>query len=756
GTANNVIATTNIAQSQLTITITLNGNAPSIIPYSQKIHGGSFTQPLPMVQVMFKNYAYYHAIKLLKITSMTLESEVDALKNISLQNDDGKIDTSKPFKFFGEFPDTGASFTIGSKEAFQKPLTSLEINMNNINFPDSSIQPINITCAILSEKNWNPINFISSGSDVPSFNITASNLDTASISIQSKSLIPEPDFTPDIPYTSASNNGFVKLLVTQPDFNLSSYISRVQSASATNSVTITGNPPTTFKLNAPSTPTPVPPSPTVDSVYLSYNAMVSFLDATQNTEQDFESRLDFFYHIEPFGFREIHPYLLAIPVTLNTSLRDNMLHVLPVFNLDNDASGDPSDNGSTSAPDNEGELWIGLSGTKPGETHSILFQVSEGSSNPLKDVASITWYYMVSNNWILFDDTNIIDQTNNLSQSGLVIFNMPGDETNNNTRADNGLLWLKAVVIKNTDSVCKIIAVQTNAARAQFVTDLVNEIYFRKNIDANIISKPAIADAALKQTSQPYPSNGGTPKESEQQFDQRVSERLRHKHRSVTAWDYERLILQNFPDIHKVKCLNHTKLKTKTQDYSEMKPGDVMIVAVPDFSLVAGANPLLPFTNVGLLDDIKKFIKPLCSPFVHVQVCNPQFEAVQFGFNVSIANNNSNISYYSQQLDSDIQQFLMPWAFGSSAADIEFGGKIEKSVVMNFVQSRPYVDFVTCFTMAQYIYNEDGTFKLFNSNLEEAMATSARSILVPYKDPKSVLGTLNNNIYSPANCNCNA
>lgn len=364
---------------------------------------------------------------------------------------------------------------------------------------------------------------------------------------------------------------------------------------------------------------------------------------------------------------------------------------------------------------------------------------------------------MSSNNWVLLDaTTNVNDQTNGLSKSGLVIFNMPGDETTNNSRADNNLLWIKAVIKNDTDAICKLIVVQANAAKAQFVTDIPDGIYFIKNIDANIISKPAVADAALKQTSQPYPSNGGSPKESGQQFDQRISERLRHKHRSVTAWDYERLVLQNFPQIHKAKCLNHTSLKTKTQSYREMKPGDVMIVTIPDLSFVIGANPLLPFTTVGLLADIKKYIKPLCSPFVHVHVCNPQFEAVQFSFDVTFTNNNSNKDYYRQQLDTDIQQFLMPWAFGSGAADIEFGGKIEKSVVLNFVQSRPYVDFVTCFTMSQYIYNEDGTFNLFNSDLEEAIASTARSILVPYRDPKSLPGTLSNNIYSPANCNCNA
>ncbi len=755
---NNVIVNTIVASNTFSITITLNGNAPPIIPYSQKIHGGNFTQALPMVQVMIVDHGFYHLIKLLKITSITLNAGVDAVKNISLQNDSGKIDTSKPFKLFGEFPDFNSSLIIGSKEAFQKPIKTLKVSIDDLSFPNSSssTQTIKVKGEILSEKNWSELDFFDAGNSVVSSMTISTSNSSANIKIQDQPLIPEPDFTADGQYTIASVYGFIKLVVSQSDFNLPHYIASVQAATAKNSVTISGGPPpTTYQLNAPSTPQPVQPSPTAGSLNISYDAETLFLDSIKNTEQDFEVRQHFFYHLEPFGFREMHPFLFTVPAATDPSLADNMMHILPVFNMENNLK-DGSDTGQPSGHNNEGELWIGLSSTKPGETQSILFQVSEGSSNPLKDVTKVKWFYMSSNNWIAFDDIAVNDQTNNLSQSGLVIFNLQGYETINNTRADNNLLWIKAVVVNDTDAICKVIAIQANAAKAAFVTDISGNIYFTSNITANTISKPAIADAALKQTSQPYPSFGGVPKESDLQFDQRVSERLRHKHRGVTAWDYERLVLQNFPQVHKVKCLNHTSFKSATQDYSEMKPGDVMIITIPDLSLVTGANPLLPFTNVGLLDTIKKFIKPLCSPFVHVHVCNPQFEAVQFSFDVSFINNNSNSNYYKTVLDTDIQKFLMPWAFGSTSADIEFGGKIEKSVVLNFVQSRPYVDFVTCFTMTQYLYKEDGTFKFMNTNLEEAVASTARSILVPYKDPKSLPDILSNTIFSPANCNCNA
>jgi YD repeat-containing protein len=56
----------------------------------------------------------------------------------------------------------------------------------------------------------------------------------------------------------------------------------------------------------------------------------------------------------------------------------------------------------------------------------------------------------------------------------------------------------------------------------------------------------------------PYDSFGGRVAEDDSTFYTRVSERLRHKDRAITLFDYERLVLEEFPEIYKVRCLNHT------------------------------------------------------------------------------------------------------------------------------------------------------------------------------------------------------
>ncbi len=142
----------------------------------------------------------------------------------------------------------------------------------------------------------------------------------------------------------------------------------------------------------------------------------------------------------------------------------------------------------------------------------------------------------------------------------------------------------------------------------------------------------------------------------------------------------------------------------------------------------------------------------LISPFVNLVVTNPQFEEVQFDFAVTFLPN-YDIDFYSKQLNGEIEGFLTPWANGSGT-DIEFGGRIEKSVVLNFVEERSYVDFVTCFKMNQFVRDDEGNITTALYDIEEAVASTARSILVSYSSTDANGVVTRHLIGSPANCNC--
>ncbi|MDB5137810.1 MAG: Baseplate J-like protein, partial [Mucilaginibacter sp.] len=480
------------------LSFTIDGDAPAIIPYSSKIHGGNFTQLLPMVQLILTGYASYQKIKIPQITKVTISVSVDKVKNLSLQNDDGKINTAKPFKPFGDFPEDNASFIIGSKEIFQKKLTNLSVNFD---WQQGPLAGTNVSLFALGKGNWSPVGSGSAALD-------ASGIVTTDFTNTARSPM---DFTPNGDYTVTSIDGFIKLGIAGTAYNLSTFVNNLPKPSVT-VIYDTAKPTQIDSYNVvPGTVKPAP-APIAKAMYVTYSAedTITFSETTLST---FNLRSNFYYHIEPFGYREMHPFI--------NQISHDGLALLPVFNLDDGKPNLANNNISH----NGGELWIGLSNANADETFSLLFQVSDGSANPLKNMTKVDWYYLNDNNWLQFNNQSVTDQTNNLTTSGLVIVNVPSDATLDNTRADNGLLWIKAVVQRDTDAICNLIAVDTNAAKAQFVQNIVNNIEFTKALLPNTISKPAVADAALKKTQQPYPSFDGRVKETDSQFYLRVSER---------------------------------------------------------------------------------------------------------------------------------------------------------------------------------------------------------------------------------------
>jgi hypothetical protein len=59
----------------------------------------------------------------------------------------------------------------------------------------------------------------------------------------------------------------------------------------------------------------------------------------------------------------------------------------------------------------------------------------------------------------------------------------------------------------------------------------------------------------------------------------------------------------------------------------------------------------------------------------------------------------SPFAYYRRRLNDALVAFLTPWAGGGDDPPIAFGGQVSRSVVLNFVERLPYVDFVTDFKL---------------------------------------------------------
>jgi hypothetical protein len=273
-----------------------------------------------------------------------------------------------------------------------------------------------------------------------------------------------------------------------------------------------------------------------------------------------------------------------------------------------------------------------------------------------------------------------------------------------------------------------------------------------KVLPAGTISKLNIPVSAVKNISQPFDSFGGRGAEIPAAFYTRISERLRHKDRAVTLWDYEQLLLEAFPEIYRAKCLNHTQYEPNdsgTGVYRELAPGHVTMVTIPNKQFHNLRNPLRPFTSLGMLQDIAAFIEKRVSCFVKLHVRNPQFEEVRVNMKVRFYDGFDE-TFYTNLLQESIMRFLSPWAF-PEGGNPSFGGKIYKSVLIDFVEEQTYVDYVTDVQLFHDLPDKKGT-----SDKNEIEGSLAVSILVsvPAIQHQIIVINPSEEIVSSEKCNC--
>jgi hypothetical protein len=658
----------------LELIIELSGDAPAIAPYAGNIHGYSFGTNLPVIVVTLKHrddaYSIYPLLQDTIIQSIDVTVDVKGLKTLALSNDFGPIDASKPFQPFGALPLKGNALIIGSKEVFQKmpedKAVSADIIWQIKPLPYNTAPEINVE--FLSQGSWKRLAASVAHNKLSLKKGTPVSTEDVQIDLSEsikRSILDSPDFNANEHFSISARRGFIRLVLTD-DFGNAEYQTDLIDY--------------LVSKDEAKRPKSIPIAPTIASLTLGYTASTT-LSPTSVSSADYQNRGGRFFHLAPFGQAEQHPF----------SSSKKTVTLLPQFSF--------MHNGSILK--SEAELYIGISGVKLPQNLSILFQVEDGTANPLASkpkphTQHIHWSYLRNNEWRGFADNNVQDGTDGWLNSGLITFAVPEEATNNNTLLTQGFFWIRASVSEKSDAVCKLQLVAAQALQASFVDHGNSATFSDTPLPEGSISKLARPDAGVKAVSQPFTSFGGRGAEQAVAFTMRISERLRHKNRAITRWDYERLILEAFPQLYRVKCLNHTHYETSENGaglYRELAPGHVTIVTIPNVQFRNLRDPLRPYTSLGLLDEIEAFVKKRLGCFAVLHVKNPQFEEVRVSFKLRLYDGFDE-TYYVTSLQETITRFLSPWAFAEGGM-LSFGGKIYKSVLINFIEDQPYVDYVT-------------------------------------------------------------
>lgn len=634
----------------------------AVIAYDVALHGGTYATTAPILKLLLKPNLNigYNDFSGVTLTKAEIEVTVSGVTSLALENDTGILDPQKPFLPFSAQPTAGSRFWMGYEEAFSKKLSQIEAKIVWKDVPpslsthytgygtplDNNGQSVGnnkyFTAAVIFQENGRGIG----GGSVKLFHASDATLEQTF------------SFTGG---TIASQTIDAIIFSLEKSFLHSTY----RKKHVENLVTYSKEGGTLLLLNEPYTPV-------VQTIQLSYNAFSGEVDIESG---DLDDNLQFF-HLTPFGsMREQGVLRNAL-----TFLGNKKVSLLPSF-------------------DHEGELLIGFGDLDAGASVNVLFQVAEGSADPDLPQATIVWFVLCGNYWKPLGTREVLlDTTDQLLTSGTLQFIVPTEATRSNTILPADRIWIKGAIQENVTAVCQLIEVAANAIEVRFSDNGNDPNHLKTALPAKRIAKMTNKPSAVQTITQPYGSFGGRPIEQERSFRTRVSERLRHKNRCITAWDYERVILEAFPHIHQVKCIPHATDGETDGDW--LAPGQVLIVLIPNLANKNAMDPLQPKVDARTLSQVSAHLERRTGMRVGVKVKNPSYQKIQVDFKVRF-HPGYEFNYYSEQLKQKLVAFLSPWAYDASRT-LSFGGRVYRSVLLDFVEEVEYVDYVTDFKMYTY------------------------------------------------------
>lgn len=685
----------------LRIIIELSADEPAIVACDPSLHGDDLPVKHAVLRLCANPKSVFYAYSLLSSLDMEalgLTVQVRGARRLSMSGDLGPLDASKPFVPFGPQPGRDSYFAVGLREAATKPLTAATLNIEWSGLPqdfggfESHYRgypaPYNTELFLARTGVLGPGGWRTDGAEQPLFrrSVTTGQV-CADMSLD---LLQGQHFSPlsSVPADAAfrldnlAQGGFFRVDLSPCDngFGHAQYPQILTEVLMHNA------------RRRKTKPVPnLPYTPMINSVTMDYAASESIRLRSSDSEAP-EPNTARVFHLHPFGIREVSRHGRNRPVAL-------MPHYF-----------------------HDGYMLIGLSGEHAPGTLSLLFGLAGGQRKTTDDELDIAWYYVTGNELRpLPRDAVLRDTTAGLTASGVVTLVVPEDIDRSTTVLPSGLMWLAVAARGDLRPCPQLRRIATGAVRAERAPDGSQQKINAVRAGTITQSQPALP--FIGQVRQPAESFSGREAEDRDQYVTRVSERLHHKNRACQVWDYERLVLEHFPDLHKVKCFANMRTDT-----TEPAPGHVLIVVVPKVS--ADEHEVgEALVNPQRLSEIRAFLAQHTSAFATVSVRNAAFELVQIRCSVQFRQRGRS-GHYIRQLQQRISRYISPWQPGGYGAD--FGWRIRRKDIEACIGESPDVAFVTDFSMLHITRKMDSAYCLLDTARPDELADTSRDSLITH------------------------
>lgn len=689
----------------LTIAFTIPHLAGSVTGHDPLVHGNDFATVLPVCRLMLNHDAQIEPYSLLdtyRLKNVRIDVRVRGAADIALSNQFGKLDPATPFMPFGPVPVPGDYLIIGHPEMSFKSIGRVDIDLEWAGVPSGEKGfadyyhgyafrfDNNCFTAGLSELHngkWVPCG------DARQRVIRLFDTDerieknreagTGRVSSERhlEGIIPahlsgstEFTATDNMEYTCTATRGFLRLMLETPQCGFGHELHTAGAAQQLLQL-IRGKKNVTLPKQ--------PFVPVIRRLLLNYEAH-SFLDFPETgTAKVNMAASEALFHVHPLGIERCYPGGAAGRLTLI-----------------------PHPDRPSEREKRDGNLFIGLKGSAIEGRLSLFFRMAEEtfSLNP----ARVYWYSLRHNQWEPLESGRLLaDTTHGLTTTGIVTFDLPHADIDKQEVMPAGMYWLRAAVECGTGEFGSVCTVSTNGVLLKKDAAECGGEGVAVRLPDGCIRSTEVSVAGIGTVLQMGPSFGGSDQEDDDRYVTRVGERMRHKNRVVSGYDYERLIIEAFPEINMVKCFPCAK----AQECSGRYPGHVLMVVVAD----AAPGNLLhdrPRVNIARLREIREYIRKKASPWAEIDVVNPVYEEIQVRCTV-IPHPDCGGSLVVSELEQLLSEYIIPWMPPGNRST--FGWKLALHDVRQYLLSLPRVRYVTGFSMLHKSNTGMRRYSLFDS-----------------------------------------
>lgn len=670
----------------LVLEFVLLADVPALCPYQASVHGDAMDSSLPMVRLEMLQNEYYYPYDLLKqwiLQEVRIEVDVTGCRQLLLHNQIGQLSAQAPFMPFGPLPQVGAYFLFGHEELLSKQLKDLTIEIEWAGLPLESggfpayyhgyAKPLNagqvsVAAAVLADGQWLVAEADNRQQNLFAWARRPDGSATNQVALRNRLSFREvvrfykplaQGSNGEFGWTPSTLSGLFKLTLTDPEgaFGHQEYPTLL-------SQTLTFN--SRQKNELLMRPLPKAPwTPQISRIVLNYQAvsLINFEHGAASVALPWQEKM---FHLHPFGVETLH----------GASYR--AITLLPDYE----------------AP---GNLLIGLDAPQLSGPLTLYFYLREDSL-PIENIEAcrLRWWYLSDNRWKSLPQARIMqDETANFMVSGIVSLDLPDDLARQHTAMPDGYFWLRISGDKELDHFCSAYSIFAQAIRVDWQGGVLDRA--GAALAAKSINRAKTSLSGVSQVLQVRKSFGGQGAENMAQFRTRVAERLRHKNRAITPFDYESLILERFPEIYKVKCF--ANLCLDNDPAARLKPGHILIIAIP-FLTPGGHVNQKPYLSGHLIGEVRQFIASLTPPWASVAVENPVYEEIQVRAHVTLRADLRG-GWYNNQINEALCNFLSPWQSGGYQR--HFGWCIRQHDLVSFLLDQDYIDAVTGFSMVRVV-----------------------------------------------------